>query len=91
MNYLWIRKCISGRSHWPHGLRHELSSAAQTLVSWVQIPLETWMSVCVYFVFMPSSVQVAALRRADPPTKGSYRLSKKIKKIRKRPRFNKGL
>jgi hypothetical protein len=60
----------------PRGLRHELSSPAQTLGSWVRIPLKAWMSVCVYSVFMLSCVQVAALRRAYPPSKESYRLCK---------------
>jgi hypothetical protein len=32
------------------------------------------MSVCVYSVFVLSCVQVAALRRADPSSKESYRL-----------------
>jgi hypothetical protein len=36
-------------------------------------------------------VQVAALRRADPPAEEFYRLCKKIKKLKKRPRHNKGL
>jgi hypothetical protein len=40
------------RSQWPHGLRHESSSPARTLGSWVRIPLEVWMSVCVYSVFV---------------------------------------
>jgi hypothetical protein len=40
------------RSQWPHGLRHELSSSAQTLGSWVLIPFEARMSVCVYSVFV---------------------------------------
>jgi hypothetical protein len=39
-------------SQWPRGLRHELSSLARTLRSWAQIPLEAWMSVCVYSVFV---------------------------------------
>jgi hypothetical protein len=34
------------------------------------------MFVCVYSVFVLSCVQVAALRRADPPSKESYRLCK---------------
>jgi hypothetical protein len=55
-------------------LRHEPSSPARTLRSWVRIPLETWMSVCVYPVFVLFCVQVAALQRADPPSKESYRL-----------------
>jgi hypothetical protein len=36
-----------GQSQWLHGLRHELSSPAQILRSWVWILLEAWMSVCV--------------------------------------------
>jgi hypothetical protein len=39
-------------SQWPRGLRHEPSSPARTLGSWVRITLETWMSVCVYSVFV---------------------------------------
>jgi hypothetical protein len=34
------------------------------------------MSVCVYSVFVLSCVQIAALRRADPRSKESYRLCK---------------
>jgi hypothetical protein len=37
------------RSQWPRCLRHE-SYSARTLVSWVRIPFEAWMSVCVYSV-----------------------------------------
>jgi hypothetical protein len=40
------------RSQWPRGLRPELSSPVRTLGSWVLIPLEAWMSLCVYSVFM---------------------------------------
>jgi hypothetical protein len=47
---------ISGRSQWLRGLRHELTSPA--LESSVRIPLEAWMCVCVYSVFVLSSVQV---------------------------------
>jgi hypothetical protein len=35
------------RTQWPHGLRHEPSSPAGTLGSWVRIPLEAWISLCV--------------------------------------------
>jgi hypothetical protein len=49
------------------------------------------MSVCVYSVFVLSSMQVAALWWVDPPSKESYRLCKKLKKLKKLPRSNKGL
>jgi hypothetical protein len=35
-------------SQWPRGRRHELYSPARTLGSWVRIPHEVWMSVCIY-------------------------------------------
>jgi hypothetical protein len=79
------------RSQWPRGLGHELSSSAQTLGSWVPISLEAWMSVWVYSVFVLSCVQVAALRRADPPSKESYRLCKRSRNQNQRARSNKGL
>jgi carbonic anhydrase len=34
-------------------------------------------------------VQVAALRRADPPSKEFYRMYKKIEKLKKQPESNK--
>jgi hypothetical protein len=43
-------------SLWPCGLRHEPSSPARTLGSWVHISLETWKCVCVYSVFVLSYV-----------------------------------
>jgi hypothetical protein len=36
----------------PRGLRNEQSSRARTLVSWLRILLEEWMSVCVYSEFV---------------------------------------
>jgi hypothetical protein len=39
-----------------YGYRNELSSLARTLGSWVWIPLKTWVSVCVYSVFVLSCV-----------------------------------
>jgi hypothetical protein len=50
-----------------------LSSPALTLESWVRIPLEAWMSVCIYSVSVLSRMQVEALRRADPQSKECYR------------------
>jgi hypothetical protein len=38
---------IGNHSGRPRGLRHELSSPARPLGSWVRIPLKTWLSVCV--------------------------------------------
>jgi hypothetical protein len=65
-----FRACArSRRSQWPRGLRHEPTSSARTLGSWVRIPLEEWMFVCVYSVCV-----VMCVRRADPPSKESYRL-----------------
>jgi hypothetical protein len=37
----------------------------------------------IYFVFVPSCVQAAALRRADPLSKQTYRLCKKHKETEK--------
>jgi hypothetical protein len=43
---------LISRSQWPSGLSNELSSSARTLGSWVPIPHEAWMTVCVYSVFV---------------------------------------
>jgi hypothetical protein len=49
----WVQVCIrDGRSQWPRGLKHEISSPPRTLGSWVRIPLEACMSVCVYSVYV---------------------------------------
>jgi hypothetical protein len=47
---------LRSRSQWPRGLRHEMSSPAWTLGSWVRFTLEEWMFVCVYAVFVLSCV-----------------------------------
>jgi hypothetical protein len=78
---LWL--AVYRQSILARDVSHELSSPAKTLGSWVRIPLEAWMSVCVHSVFVLSCVQIAALRRADPPYKESYRLCKTIKKLQK--------
>jgi hypothetical protein len=74
---LYVHSFAVCRSQSPRGLRHKASSPAGTLGSWARIPLEAWISMGVYSVFVLSCVQVAALRRADPPSKESYRLCKK--------------
>jgi hypothetical protein len=73
-NKMYIARHILCQPQWPSGLSHEESSLSQTLGSWVRIPLKAWISVCVYSVFVLFCVQVAALRRADPPSEESYRL-----------------
>jgi hypothetical protein len=55
------------------GLKQDLSSSAPTPTSWVRIPLKAYVVVFVYFVFVLSSVEVAALQRAGPASKKSYR------------------
>jgi hypothetical protein len=51
LNYSLLNKnSVTSWSQWPRGLRHELSSPARTPGSWVRIPLEAWMSVCVSVV-----------------------------------------
>jgi hypothetical protein len=58
------------------GLRHELSSLARTLGSWVRIPLKACMSLCAFILFVLSCVQTTPLRRADHSSKEYYRLCK---------------
>jgi hypothetical protein len=52
------RNTISGfcRSQWPRGLRHELSSPASTLRSWVRIPVRhgCLCVLCAFFLFLHS-------------------------------------
>jgi hypothetical protein len=57
----WAKKFLSSwdslrRSQWERGLRAEMSSPAQTLGSWVRIPLEAWLSARVSSVFVLSCV-----------------------------------
>jgi hypothetical protein len=47
-----VLKSMASRSQLPRGLRHELSSLASTLGSWVRITLKTWMSVCMFILFV---------------------------------------
>jgi hypothetical protein len=67
-----FRRCGgASTSHNPMGLHGLLKG---TLRSWVRIPIEAWMSVCLYCVCAVLCVGSAALRRTDPPSKESYRL-----------------
>jgi hypothetical protein len=79
-----------GRSQWPHGLTYELSSFAWTLGSWVQIPLDTWMSVCVYSVCVVLCAG-SGLVTGWSPIKGVLLTVKKIKKLKNLVRSNKRL
>jgi hypothetical protein len=45
---LYIRS--SDHSGRPRSLRHELSSLARTLGSWIRIPLKAWMSIFCAFI-----------------------------------------
>jgi hypothetical protein len=51
----WVT-IIACRSQWPRGLRHEPSSLARTLGSWIRIPLKAWMSVCAFILHFCCSV-----------------------------------
>jgi hypothetical protein len=45
-----------GRSQWLRGLKHEQSSPARTMGSWVRIAHEAWMSVCAFILCLCCSV-----------------------------------
>jgi hypothetical protein len=62
-------KCLR-RSQWPRGLRHEMSSPAQKLRSWVR-----GMDVCPHFFCLPCPLWVAALKQGWSPFKESCWLS----------------
>jgi hypothetical protein len=47
------------------------------------------MLVCVYSVFVLFCMYVAGLRRADPPSKESYRLCIGLGELKRKPRPNK--
>jgi hypothetical protein len=86
-----FRNCVSMSScnlwgcmsQGPRGPRHELSSPAKTLGSWVRIPLEAWVSLCVYSVLVLSCVQVVAFRRAGPHPRSPADKNKKTEKAAK--------
>jgi hypothetical protein len=77
---------VSCRSQWPRGLKHELSSLARTLGSWVRIPLRAWMfGVCMRLFCVCVALCVGSgLATAYPSSKGPYRPRKMITKLNKR-------
>jgi hypothetical protein len=77
------------RSQRLRDVRHELSSPARTLVSWVRIPLKAWMSAYVYSVFV--LCVGSGLTTGLSPVQGVVPAVYRIKKLKKRPRPNKGL
>jgi hypothetical protein len=78
----------TSRPQWPSDLRHELSSLARTLGSWVPIPLKAWMSVCVYSVCVVLCVS-SGLATGWSPVQGVLPTVYRIKKLKKRQRSNK--
>jgi hypothetical protein len=54
--YIYVLLFYICRSQWQCGLRHELSSLARMLGSWVRIPLDAWMSVCVFILCVGSGL-----------------------------------
>ena len=69
-------------------LKHEPSSLARTLESWVRIPLKARMSVCVYSVCVVLCV-VSDIATGWSPVQGVLPSVYMIKKLKKRPRPNK--
>jgi hypothetical protein len=70
---------------WLCGLRHELFSPAETLGSCFRIPLEAFMSVCVYSVFMLSCMYGSGLAVCWTPVQGVVPTVYTITKLKKRP------
>jgi hypothetical protein len=80
------------RSQWPRCPRHEMSSPTWILGSWVRIPLEAWMFVCVYSVSVLSCVG-SGLATGLHPSKESYQPSISVRLrnlIKRRPRPDMG-
>jgi hypothetical protein len=82
--------CFCWRSWWSRDLRHELSLPARTLGSCFRIPLEAWMTVCVYSVCAVLCVD-SGLETGRFPVQGVLPTVCRITKLKKRPGPNKGL
>jgi hypothetical protein len=66
-------------SQWPRDLRHEPSSPARTLGSWVLIPLKAWIFVYEFILCVGSS-----LATGWSPVQGVLPTVYKIKKLKRR-------
>jgi hypothetical protein len=73
------------RIQWPRGLRHEPSSPVRTLGPWFRIPLDAWMSVCVYSVCVVLCVG-SGFVTGWAPVQGVQPTVYRIKKLKKRSR-----
>jgi hypothetical protein len=71
------------RSQGAHCLKHDISSLAQALGSWVRIPLEAWMSLRVSSMIVLSWVGCGLSVGWPPPLpKESYLLSVSLRKCK---------
>jgi hypothetical protein len=87
-DFFFLNLSTLSQSEWLRGLRHELSSPAQTLGSWVRFPLEAWMFVYVYTMFV---LAVCGLATGWSPVQGVLLTKYSIKKLKRRPKPNKGM
>jgi hypothetical protein len=51
---------ILSQPHWPRYVRHKLTLSARIRGSWFRIPLEAWMVVSAFILFMLSFVKAEA-------------------------------
>jgi hypothetical protein len=82
------RYCHIRRSQRPHGLRHELSKRAHTLVSWVRIQLKASIDICAFILSL--CCPVCRLLPCDGlvPVQGALPNVYKTKKLKKQPQYN---
>jgi hypothetical protein len=87
----FINPVISScRFQWPRGLRHDVSSLSRTLESFSN-PTQD-MDVCVHLFCVCIALCVGSgLAKGSSPAQGVLPTVCAIKKLKKRPRFKKGL